>query len=349
MDEARAFFESDVRPYAGDIDTDPIALGRALDSMAAKGLLGLRVPVELGGRGLEEKDFRRFQEASARVSGCLAFLQTQHQSGCAMISKGGNESLMREMLPLLASGEEKCGIAFSQLRKRGGEPLLQAAEAGDELLLTGKAPWVTGLGFFDYIVTAAASDRGDTVFVLHRFEESDGLTLSEPMRLAAMEPAQTVSAEFDNYSVSIENVVARKPGNWIEKNDTINIALQSPFALGCAQAGLDIVAENYHRKRIPAIVSTLEALQEELAKCREEAYGAMDERDDTERSLNARGWAVELALRCAAAAVVTSSGAGNSVKHPAQRVYREALVFSVSAQTADIMSATLGRIIRTSA
>ncbi|MEO7454253.1 MAG: acyl-CoA dehydrogenase family protein [Fimbriimonadales bacterium] len=349
IEDAKAFLDSDVRPHAGDIDIDREALGRALDAMAERNLLGLRVPEEYGGKGLAEKDFRRFQEACARVSGCLAFLQTQHQSGCSMIARGDNEGLKREMLPKLASGKNKCGIAFSQLRKRSAEPVLAAREEGTQVILTGSAPWVTGLGFFDYCVTAATLKDGDTIFLLHRLEEAEGLGLSEPMALASMEPAQTVSATFADYRIPIDKVVARKPGNWIENNDMINIALQSPFALGCAQAGLDIVAENYRRKDIPAIKTTLAALTEELARCRTEAYGAMDEKDDLERSLRARGWAVELALRCAAAGVVTSSGAGNSTKHPAQRVYREALVFSVSAQTADIMSATLERITRTSA
>ena len=53
---------------------------------------------------------------------------------------------------------------------------------------------------------------------------------------------------------------------------------------------------------------------------------------------------IDLMVRCAHAAVVSSSGAANSVDHPAQRIFREAMVFSVSAQTGPIMEATLERI-----
>jgi len=42
--------------------------------------------------------------------------------------------------------------------------------------------------------------------------------------------------------------------------------------------------------------------------------------------------------------VVVSSGAANGTLHPAGRVYREALVYTVSGQTKDVMVATLDRI-----
>ncbi|MER3465938.1 MAG: hypothetical protein C4340_01705, partial [Armatimonadota bacterium] len=94
------------------------------------------------------------------------------------------------------------------------------------------------------------------------------------------------------------------------------------------------------------IKEAADALERELSRCREEAYAAMEERDNSTRSLAARAWAIELAARCAHAAVVASSGQGNSVSHPAQRVYREALVFSVLAQTKPILEATLERVIQ---
>jgi alkylation response protein AidB-like acyl-CoA dehydrogenase len=344
------FLSSVIRPRAEDIDQDADALGEALKSLASEGYLGLRVPVEYGGTGLSEMQFRRFQEASARSSGCLAFLQTQHQSACAMLAKSENEQLKRRYLPAFAKGEIISGIAFSQLRKKADMPVLSALGVDGGLVLNGSAPWVTGLGFFQTCVTAATTEDGQTIFVLHPLSSEEGhLKLSEPMRLASMEPAQTVSATFTDYFVPEDHVLFFRPGNWIEDNDMINVALQSPFALGCAAAALDIVEENHRRKEIPAILVALKALTVELAESRKEAYAAMDDKEDRSRSLSARGAAVELALRCAAAAVVTSSGAGNSMRHPAQRVYREALVFAVSAQTAAIMEASLERITRTSA
>ncbi|RPH37461.1 MAG: cobalamin biosynthesis protein CobD, partial [Planctomycetota bacterium] len=55
----------------------------------------------------------------------------------------------------------------------------------------------------------------------------------------------------------------------------------------------------------------------------------MEENSDLDRGLRARAAAIEFAGRTTHAAVVAAAGAGNLITHPAQRVYREALAFSV--------------------
>ncbi|WP_293068094.1 MULTISPECIES: hypothetical protein [unclassified Moorena] len=67
-----------------------------------------------------------------------------------------------------------------------------------------------------------------------------------------------------------------------------------------------------------------------------------------EQRLQLRTWAINLAGRCAQAAVTVSSGAANYKHHPAQRVYREALVFTVSGQTTAIMEGSLARLVNVS-
>lgn len=64
----------------------------------------------------------------------------------------------------------------------------------------------------------------------------------------------------------------------------------------------------------------------------------------TPERLKVRAWAIDFAVRCAHAAITSSSGAANSIHHPAQRIYREALVYTVSAQTPAVMEATLQRL-----
>ena len=57
-----------------------------------------------------------------------------------------------------------------------------------------------------------------------------------------------------------------------------------------------------------------------------------------------RGRALALMNTCAQAAVVASSGAANVLSHPAQRIYKESLVFSVSGQTTAGAIATLNAL-----
>jgi hypothetical protein len=75
-------------------------------------------------------------------------------------------------------------------------------------------------------------------------------------------------------------------------------------------------------------------------------FAALSPESETfEARLQLRARSIDLANRCARAAVVASSGGANSLEHPAQRVYREALMFSVFGQTTAVMEATLNQLL----
>ncbi|HEY0866763.1 MAG TPA: hypothetical protein VGE01_05275, partial [Fimbriimonas sp.] len=270
-----------------------------------------------------------------------------HQSAVGMIARGENQELAEEYLPRMHDGGKLVGIGFSQLR-RPGPPLMRATGTNDGYLLEGTVPWVTGWSFYPEFLIGAALPDGEAVFGVVPLTDQEGIQVSPPMRLAAMEAAMTVSVRFDGYLLPRSRVAFLRPAGWIQRNDMINIALQGHFALGCAEAGLDILRGNADRRGDCFLEESHAALSSELARCREATRKAQRSADEetTEERLEVRAWAIELAVRCAHAAVASSSGAANSLDHPAQRVYREALVYTVSAQTTPIMEATLRRLVR---
>jgi alkylation response protein AidB-like acyl-CoA dehydrogenase len=350
LQEAKAFLIDQVAPRAEIIDRDPDALREALQGLCDRDFMALKRPAEFGGPELPEPLFREFQEECARTSGALSFLQTQHQSAVSLIAKGENEGLKAEYLPKMGSGEKLVGIGFSQLR-RAGAPIMTATPAEDGYTLEGKVPWVTGWSFYPEFLVGASLPDGRALFGIVPLPASipvEGVRVSPPMRLAAMETALTVSVEFENYFLPQERVAFIKPAGWIQKSDMINIALQGHFALGCARAGIDIVEKNAAAKPLPFLRETADKLLAEWRACHEETSEAQRsvEEETTVRRLNVRAWAIDLAVRCAHAAITSSSGAANSLDHPAQRVFREALVYTVSAQTSPIMEATLNRLVR---
>src|SRR5436190_2927684 len=240
--DARHFLQEWVRPRAGALDQDLGALREALAELGRHGLLGLRVPAELGGLGYSPLDFRRFQEASARASGALAFLESQHQSACSLLARCGNEALRARLLPALARGEQTSAIAFSHLRRKG-PPLVTAAPAPGGYCLDGRLPWVTGWGLFSLCVTAAPLAAGRVLFAVHPTAEPATLKASAPLELAAMAVTQTVTVEVRGFFIPDADVLDVHAATWIQENDRIAIALQSPLALGCAQAGIDVLRD----------------------------------------------------------------------------------------------------------
>lgn len=344
LEVAEEFLVNHVAPRANLIDGDVGELRIALQGLRDRKLMALRRPVEFGGPELDETSFRMFQEAVARRSGSLAFLQTQHQSAVSMIAKWGSHELKQDYLPRM-DDEHLVGIGFSQLR-RPGEPVMRAREVDGGFRLDGLVPWVTGHSFYQEFLIGAALPSGESVFGIVPFSDSEqgggSITFQGPMRLAAMESPQTMEATLTNWLLPANRVAFIKPAGWLGSNDMINVTLQAWFALGCARAGLDIVDQAYGQRGALFIQEAWVALDEELGRCRDKI---LENEEDLGSRLRARAWAIDLAARCAHAGVVASSGAANSIHHAAQRVYREALVYTVSAQTRDIMEASLNRLV----
>ncbi len=351
LQTALRYLEEDVRPKAQAIDRDPEALRDALRGLCNLELMALKRPASFGGPGLAESEFRTFQEEVARASGSLAFLQTQHQSAVSMLSKSENEGLKLRYLPHMANGEKLVGIGFSQLR-RPGEPMMRAKAVDGGYELSGTVPWITGWSFYPEFLVGATLKSGEALFAVVPLEnrsDKGSISVSEPMRLAAMETAMTVSAEFQGWFVPDNDVAFIRQADWIRNNDLINIALQGHFAIGCALAGMDVLKSASDKRGLPFLKNALDELHRELEDCRAATAKAQlgsGEEVTTDERLKVRAWAIDLAVRCAHAAVTASSGAANSLEHPAQRIYREALVYTVSAQTTPIMEATLNRLVR---
>ena len=344
---AKCYLQESVSPHAATIDTETEALQKALFGLGELGLLALRVPSPWGGDASQET-FYIFQELVARYSGALAFLQTQHQSAAAMLAQSQNELLKQEYLPLLSNGL-LVGVGFSHLR-RGGKPVIAAVPVTGGYKLEGYVPWVTGFGLFQEFIVAAVLPDAQVVFGVVPFEETDqdelgAITFSQPMALAAMTSTNTVTATLTSWFLPQERVVSVKPGGWIQENDKKNLLNPTSLALGCAAAGLDILQAAHSTKPLSFIAQAFKTLDRELVDCRAAIRHAQQD-NDLDRRLQLRAWTIDLAVRCAHAAVTVSSGAANYSHHAAQRVYREALVFTVSGQTTALMEATLTRLVR---
>ncbi len=346
---AKSYLNQTVTPHATMLDSDASALQNALKDLGKLGLLALRVPSSWGGRAVCEETFQTFQELVARHSGALAFLQTQHQSAAAMLAQSQNELLKQEYLPRMGNGNVLLGIGFSHLR-RGGEPVVKAIEVAGGYQIEGFVPWVTGFGLFDKFIVAASLPDGQTVFGVVPFVQSNqgatgAITFSQPIKLAAMTSTNTVTATMKNWLLPEKSVVSIQPSQWIHENDKKNVLNATGLTLGCAMAGLDIVQAAYSNKKFSFIAQAYETLNQELSNCRSAIRQAQSEYTSLDKRLELRAWAIDLAVRCAHAGVTVSGGAANYASHAAQRVYREALVFSVSGQTAAVMEATLARLV----
>ena len=346
-----AFLQKQIVPLANTIDRYPEALKTALQGMGDRSLLALKVPAELGGTGLSQVDYHRLQITLARASGALTFLQTQHQSAAAMLAKSNNQSLQQQLLPYTATGNALIGVGFSHLR-RGGVPIMTATETTDGYLLTGEIPWITGYDFFAHFILGATLSDGRELYGIlplqNQVQESGGtISLGEPMKLMAMAATNTVSAKIDRWFLNCDRLVTIKPTGSIHQSSRKNILNHGFFALGCAYAGLDVLLAAGNQKQLAFLQESWQSLTAEVKQCEEQAIASISDSQATyQQRLQLRAWAINLAERSSLAAVIASSGAANYLNSSAGRIYREALLFSVSGQTTDVMAASLRKLLR---
>lgn len=347
LEQIEAYLQQEVAPRAIALDYDTQVLQSALQGLGDHGWLALRVPKNWNGLAISEETFRQVQELMARYSGALAFLQAQHQSAASMLSHSPNDRLQHTYLPQMSSGQTLVGVGFSHLRRHN--PPVKALSAPGGYQLQGTVPWVTGYGYFQTFIVAAVLPDQQAVYGMIPFtktiQESGGsIDLSAPMSLAAFTATNTVTVQLNHWFLSQEQVVFTKSIAAIEQIDSLNVLHHSFFAIGCARAGLDVMQITATQKPLAFIQAAYEHLYQEWQACRSAILAATSQ--SYEEKLKLRAWAIELAVRCAHAAVTVSSGAANDVHHAAQRIYREALVFTVAGQTSDVMAATLTRLIR---
>jgi len=353
----QTWLQIEIAPLANQLDYQPEVLKIALQSMSdrhashkQKSLLALKVPSRLGGSNYTELDYCQFQIIMARASGALTFLQTQHQSAVEMLAKSSNHLLIDDLFPDVTVGNILVGVGFSHLR-RSGFPMMTAIPIEKGYLLSGEVPWITGYDFFNYFICGAILPDGRELYGLLPFENqlhSQGsITLSPPLELMAIIATNTVSAKINQWFLPDDRLVNIKPPNSIHQNSRQNILNHSLYALGCAYAGLDILSASKTKKQLDFLRAVWRSLHDEVEQCEKRILAVISNNKSTyEPKLKLRIEAISLAQRCSMASVIASSGAANYLKSSAARVYKEALLFSVSGQTIDVMQGSLQKLLK---
>ena len=342
----RNYLIEQVSPMAHRLDSESDLLFKAFEDLGKRGLLAPKNPIRLGGLGLDTHSFQQFQSLIAQYSGALALLQTQHQSAASFLLTSRNEALKQTYLPAMTTGKKRIGVGFSQLRREPAPLVAHPVSGGYRL--TGEVPWVSGAGLFDEFVGAAVLPAGEAVFGLLPLvsveDEAGQIAVSEPMALFAMSATRTVSVQLQDWFLPHQQVVGVRPAGWIAKRDHANPLSPLGLIFGCTQAGLDSLQASLDRRQIDGAIADslraqLDQLQAELPEITalpETAYA---------QKIALRGRAISLMNTCAQAAIIAASGAANVLGHPAQRVYKESLVFSVSGQTTAGAIASLAYLI----
>ena len=253
----REFAENEVKPLAKELDiTERFPTG-TVAKMAEMGMMGLPVPEELGGAGVDQMGYVLAIEELAKVCATTAIILSAHTSLCCWpIMKFGTPAQKEKYLKPLASGEKLGAFALTE-PSAGTDASMQlstAALQGDHYVLNGNKIFVTNAGAADVFIVFAMTDksqgtRGITAFIVER--DMPGFTMGKPEDKMGLRASSTCELVFDNVELPVENRLGDEGRGFKIAMATldggrIGVAAQ---AVGIAQGAID-EAVKYTSERI---------------------------------------------------------------------------------------------------
>ena len=357
-----------VRKMAGDFARERLAPGAAerdaqalfpkeeLHEMGRLGLMGMLVPENYNGAGMDYVSMAlAIEEIAAADGACSTIMSVQNSLIAAGLLKFGNDWQKEQFLKPVAKGEILGAFALSepQAGSDAAALLCSAHRDGESYIINGTKQFITSGKHADITIVFAVTDRaagkkGISAFVVPtntpgytvaKIEHKLGQTSSDTAQLVFEEmrvPAtHRLGNEGEGYKIALANL----------EGGRIGIAAQ---AIGMARASLEI-ALSYAKERMAfgksiishqAVAFRLSDMATEIEAARQLLHHAASMRDSgipcLKEACMAKLFASEMAERVCSGAIQTLGGYGYLRDFPLERIYRDVRVCQIYEGTSDI-------------
>jgi alkylation response protein AidB-like acyl-CoA dehydrogenase len=208
-DSVREFAEREVRPSARRWDAEERFPREIVPKLAELGLLGIRIPEQYSGSGLDMLAYAVCVEEIARVDGSLALTIASHNGlGTGHILAVGSEEQKQKYLPKAASGEWLAAWALTEPGSGSDSAGLKttARRDGDGWLIRGTKMFITqgSVGSFCVVLARTRFDvpaqRGITAFIVDT--NTPGYSASKKLEKYGCRSSDTVEITLEDVRVS---------------------------------------------------------------------------------------------------------------------------------------------------
>ncbi|MBI5575683.1 MAG: acyl-CoA dehydrogenase [Deltaproteobacteria bacterium] len=353
---ARNFAQKEVLPAAADLDESGRYPEELVKQMSDLGLMGVAVPEEYGGAGMDNICYAIAMEEIARACASTAVIMSVNNSlVCDPLLKFGTEEQKKRYLVPLASGKKLgCfGLTEPGAGSDAGSQKTTAVNKDGYYLINGTKNFITNAPVADYCILFTMTDRekkqkGITAFILDM--KSDGVSVGKPEHKMGIKASPTASIILEDVKIPAENRLVNEGDGFKVAMHTldggrIGIAAQ---AVGIARASLeDALAYSRERKQFGQAIAEFQAIQWMLADMATEIdaarlliYRAAWLKDRKARhskeSAMAKLYASETAMRAGVKGIQIHGGYGYIKEYPAERHFRDAKITEIYEGTSEI-------------
>lgn len=359
----RDFTEKEIAPKAAELDKSCEFPFEHLKKMAELNLLGIPIPEEYGGAGMDVLAYAICIEEVARACAATALtLAAQTSLATVPILKFGSDDQKNTYLAKLCSGEYIGAFALTE-PEAGSDASATKTTAHLEnghYNVNGSKIFVTNGGHAQVVVfTAKTSDepgsRGISSFIVEK--GTAGFAAGKDEKKLGVRASQTSQLFFENCKIPQENLLGAEGDgfkNFLWTLDGGRCGIGA-MALGIAQGALDVTLK-YAKERFQFGVSiaSFQAIQEmfadmatEIEAARHLVYNASYLRSKGERvtkeAAMAKLFASEMAMRVTYKAIQIHGGYGYTKDFPVERMCRDAKVCEIGEGTSEIQRMVIAR------
>ena len=352
----KEFAEKEIAPVAAELDQKEEYPTKILEKMAKLGFLGVIIPQEYGGAGLDTISYAIIIEEISRKCASTGVITSVHNSLVAWpIMKYGTNEQKKKYLPILAKGQE-IG-AFAATEPSAGSDLgamkTTAVLKNNKYIINGDKTFITSGSEAGIIIIFAVTDKnagskGISAFIVENTMK--GYKVGSIFEKLGINASQTSELLFENMEVPKENLLGKEGEGFKIALATldggrIGIAAQ---AVGIAQAALDESIEySKQREQFGRPIGKFQAIQWMIADMatRIEAsrylvYNAAYVKDKGERfskeAAMAKLFASETAMEAVIKAVQIHGGYGYTKEYTVERLFRDAKITEIYEGTSEV-------------
>ena len=359
--EVRRFAEERIRPGTRERDQRHEYPSRIVAELAELGLLGMLIPEEYGGAGMDPLTYCLVIEELARVCPSTAVTVSVSNSVCSWpIVRYGSETLKRQALPELAGGQIG-GFCLTEPGSGSDAGAMQTTASldGDHWVLNGEKAWITNAKVARWFVALAKTDpaagkRGISAFLVPG--HAPGLSIGHEEDKLGLRASTTSAVLFQSCRIPAGNLLGElgqgfKIALATLDHSRLGIAAQS---VGIHQRALEL-AVDYARERVQfdkpiaehqAIRFSIARMATELAAARalmRHAASRENARDAGRLASEAKAYASEAANRACWDSLQVHGGNGFCEEYEIARLYRDVRVTTIYEGTSEMQRLVIAR------
>ena len=362
QDTAKSFAKEVIEPEAVERDKNSTFPKEIIQQVGELGFLGMNVPEEWDGSGLDNISQCSVIEEFAKSDASVSVIVSVQKLVNSVLVKSASDHIKEKYLKPMARGEMLGAYCLSEPEvgsdARGIKTM--AVEDGDSYIINGSKNWITtGSNAGMFLVFAQTNPelkhRGITAFAMDA--DSEGVEIGLKEDKMGLRGSDTVSLSFSNVRVPKENIVGKVgEGFYLAMQGLaggrIGIAAQ---ALGIAKAAFDLsVKYSSERHSMGVPINNHQAIQIKLAQMSmkisaaellvKKAAWMEDNGMDVNRvSSEAKLFASTIANDIAREAVQIHGGYGYVREYIVERLMRDAKITEIYEGTSEIQHIVIAR------